>query len=112
MKSNHYGCTLIKGTILQSPELSCKVEDVLEFGGFGISYKVSTDGMQGNIPIHTFLQQKNISFVIAASGTTVPEVLNCIIWQFHHYGTVAGNNNNYVDINKCFGTYADLKKFV
>lgn len=49
---------------------------------------------------------------IAYPGSTPPEVNNCIIWQFHHHGKVAGINENYVDINKYFGTYTDLKKFV
>lgn len=49
---------LSKGNILKSPELSYKVEEVLGSGGFGITYKVSADVMQGNIPIHTFFAVK------------------------------------------------------
>ena len=49
---------LSEGNILKSPELSYKVEEVLGSGGFGITYKVSADVMQGNIPIHTFFAVK------------------------------------------------------
>ncbi len=49
---------LSKGNILKSPELLYKVEEVLGYGGFGITYKVSADVMQGNIPIHTFFAVK------------------------------------------------------
>ena len=49
---------LPKGNILKSPELSYKVEEVLGSGGFGITYKVSADVMQGNIPIHTYFAVK------------------------------------------------------
>ena len=34
---------LPKGTILKSPELNYKVEEILGSGGFGITYKVSTN---------------------------------------------------------------------
>lgn len=49
---------------------------------------------------------------IAYPGSTPPEVNNCIIWQFHHHGKIAGIKDNYVDLNKYFGSYSDLKKFV
>ena len=49
---------LPKGTILRSPELCYKVEEVLGSGGFGITYKVSADVIQGNIPLHTFFAVK------------------------------------------------------
>lgn len=49
---------------------------------------------------------------IAYPGSTPPNVPNCIIWQFHHHGKVAGINDNYVDINKFFGSYSELMKFV
>ena len=49
---------LPKGNVLKSPELSYKVEEVLGAGGFGITYKVSADVMQGNIPIHTYFAVK------------------------------------------------------
>lgn len=49
---------LSEGNILKSPVLNYKVEEVLGSGGFGITYKVSADVMQGNIPIHTFFAVK------------------------------------------------------
>lgn len=65
---------------------------------------------------NTFLKPdgyfRDYYYWIAAPGTTAPEVPNCIIWQFHHHGKVAGIKDNYVDLNKYFGSYSDLKKFV
>lgn len=49
---------LLKGSILKSPELSYKVEEILGSGGFGITYKVSANVMHKNIPIHTFFAVK------------------------------------------------------
>ena len=49
---------LPKGTILKSPELNYRVEEILGSGGFGITYKVSADVMHKNIPIHTFFAVK------------------------------------------------------
>ena len=49
---------------------------------------------------------------IAAPGKTPPAIDNCIIWQFHHHGQVAGINDNYTDINKYLGSYSELKEFV
>ncbi len=46
---------LPKGTIMNSPELNCEVEEILGSGGFGITYKVSVNVIiHQNIPIHTF----------------------------------------------------------
>lgn len=58
MKSNNDSCALIKGTILQSPELNYEVEEILGSGGFGITYKVSANVMHKNIPIYTFFAVK------------------------------------------------------
>ena len=55
MENNH---ELPKGTILKSPELNYEVEEILGFGGFGITYKVSANVMHKNIPIHTFFAVK------------------------------------------------------
>lgn len=45
---------LEKGTILKSPKHTYKIEEVLGFGGFGITYKVSAEIKVGNIPVKTF----------------------------------------------------------
>lgn len=49
---------LRNGIMLKSPELNYKVEEIIGSGGFGITYKVSADVMQGNIPIHTYFAVK------------------------------------------------------
>lgn len=51
----------MKGSFLKSSELSYKMEDVWRAGGFGISYKVSTDVIKGNSPIYSFFAEKDHS---------------------------------------------------
>lgn len=41
------------GSILQSPQLDYRIEQVLGQGGFGITYKVSAEIILGNIPVTT-----------------------------------------------------------
>lgn len=60
METNkHQELALPAGTILNSPELSYRVEEILGSGGFGITYKVSANVMHKNILIHTFVAVKN-----------------------------------------------------
>lgn len=59
METNkHQELALPAGTILDSPELSYRVEEILGSGGFGITYKVSANVMHKNIPIHTYFAVK------------------------------------------------------
>lgn len=71
--NNKYEYTLPIGTILTGGQHSYKVVEVLGQGGFGITYKVSTQVMMGNIPIDAQFAVKEhyISSMNGRQGTSV-----------------------------------------
>lgn len=58
MAEKDYKNALPIGTILKSPMHSYRIEEVLGAGGFGITYKVSSKIMAGNIPVRTYFAIK------------------------------------------------------
>lgn len=106
---------LAKGITLKSPRMSYIIEDVLDTGGFGITYKVSADFKVGNIPVHAYFAIKEHYLaeccereagtainVSKAQQATYDESLADFRSEAKRLYQISGKNQGIVNVNEVF----------
>ena len=105
---------LAKGTLLTSAKRTYRIEEVLGAGGFGITYRVSSEIMIDNVPVVTYFAvkehfvkkacERKDSRVCSSSNNSddVGKSRENFISEAKRLNKLSASHNNIVKVNECF----------